>query len=164
MRRFVSTILATALLGGLSAAAAPSASACSPRSAEFVNVVTLHVAVKPLAKSYRKGQSVPVKVVVTRPASEDPAGLGLSYERPVGRPAADVNVGIGISIGRSFLPGFGVTDNQGRATVRIKLPGYVPSGKTADLRAFAYKTAVKTICVTVEEQGYQSVPRAFKVR
>ena len=106
---------------------------------------------------------VKVKVLVTRPAEEDPAGLGVPLERPANVPAEEVNVGVGISVGRVFLPGYGRTAANGVTTVKIKLERYVPKG-TAHVRAFGYKEVVATTCLTVEEQGYHAVDNAFKVK
>ena len=130
---------------------------------EYITPRTFHVAIKPLKKTYRRGDVVKVQVAVTRPAEEDPAGLGLTVDRPAEAPAQDVNVGIGVSVGRVFLPGYGRTAANGRVTVGIKLEHYVPS-TVAHVRAFAYKEVVATTCLTVEEQGYRAVDRAFRVK
>ncbi len=129
---------------------------------EYITPVTFHVAVKPFKKTYRKLDVVPVEITVSRPAEEDPAGLGVGVERPTSVPAAEVNVGVGISVGRVFLPGYGFTNQRGKVTVRIRLERYAPT-TTAHVRAFAYKTTFQTTCLTVEEQGYRTVPNAFRV-
>lgn len=135
--------------------------ACS--SNEMVTPVTLHVDIKGFPKKpYRVGQVVKVKVEVTRPAEEDPIGLGVAFERPFTQPAEEVSVGVGISVGRVFLPGYGLTKADGTATVMIKLENYTPAG-TAHVRAFAYKEVVYTTCLIVEEQGFRDKPSAFKV-
>ena len=129
---------------------------------EYVTPVTFHVAIGKFKKAYKVGDTVPVKVTVTRPAEEDPAGLGVAFERPATQPAAEVNVGVGLSVGRVFLPGYGRTNEQGKATVSVELERYVRPAK-AHVRAFAYKEVLNTTCLTVEEQGYRDVPNAFKV-
>ena len=109
---------------------------------EYITPVTLHVDIKAFPKkTYKVGDVVKVNVEVTRPAEEDPIGLGIAFERPMVQPAEDVNVGVGISIGRSFLPGYGLTKADGKTTVMIKLERYVPAA-TAHVRAFAYKEIV----------------------
>lgn len=129
---------------------------------EYVTPVTFHVAIGSFKKTYAKGKKVKVTVTVTRPAEEDPAGLGVAFERPVTQPAEEVNVGVGISVGRVFLPGYGRTDARGKTTVPIKLERYVKPG-VAHVRAFAYKEIVTTTCLTVEEQGYRDQQNAFRV-
>ena len=129
---------------------------------EYITPVTLHVEIKPFPKSYKVGDVVKVKVVVTRPAEEDPVGLGVGFERPVTEPAAEVNVGVGISVGRTFLPGYAMTKEDGTATVLIKLEKYVPAAM-AHVRAFAYKEVLYTTCLVIEEQGYRDAPNAFRV-
>ena len=130
---------------------------------EYVAPVTFHVAIKPFKKTYKRGQTVKVGVTVTRPAEEDPIGLGVGIQRPASAPASDVNVGVGISIGRVFLPGYGRTDEKGQTTVAIKIEKYAPRA-VAHVRAFAYKQVVDTPCLTVEEQGFRSQDNAFRVR
>ena len=129
---------------------------------EYITPVTLHIEIKSFPRQYKVGDVVKVKVEVTRPAEEDPAGFGVGFERPVTQPAEEASVGVGISIGRSFLPGYGLTDADGKATIMIKLERYVPAGM-AHVRAFAYKQIVSTTCLIVEEQGYRDRPNAFKV-
>lgn len=149
--------------GSLFPAPAASAGACARGAMEYVTPVTFHVAIGKFKKSYKVGDKVPVKITVTRPAEEDPAGLGVGFERPASQPAADVNVGVGLSVGRVFLPGYGRTNEQGKTTVSVELERYVRPG-TAHVRAFAYKEVLNTTCLTVEEQGYRDVQNAFKVK
>lgn len=161
-----------ALAGALTAALlfpAPAIAAKAPSCAgrgnmmETITPMTLHVEIGPFKKSYAKGDTVKVPVLVTRPAEEDPLGLGVAAERPVSEPAEDVNVGVGISVGRSFLPGFGITNEEGKTTVLVRIENYVSAPKMAHVRAFAYKEVVNTTCLTVEETGYRDHPNAFKV-
>ena len=130
---------------------------------EYVTPRTFYVQVGKLSKTYNRGDVVKVKVTVSRPSDEDPTGLGVPVERPTSAPAQGVNVGVGISIGRVFLPGYARTDANGVATAKIKLEKYVPSA-AAHVRAFAYKETLQTPCLTIEEQGYRAVDKAFRVR
>jgi hypothetical protein len=140
------------------------AGACSMRdqALDYVTPNTLHVDIKPFDKRYSRGEKVRATILVTRPAEQDPAGLGIDTPRPVTQPATDVNVGIGIVVGAAFVPGYGRTNNNGKVTVGIKLARYVPAG-TATVRAYAYKQRANTPCLVVEEQGYRSKPNAFRV-
>jgi hypothetical protein len=158
-------VLTAALLLPAPAMAAKQA-ACGGRDnfmMETITPVTLHVKIGPFKESYARGETVKVPVLVTRPAEEDPLGLGVSYERPVAEPAEDVNVGVGISVGRSFLPGFGITNAEGKTTVLVRIERYVSAPKVAHVRAYAYKEVVYTTCLIVEETGYRDQPNAFKV-
>ncbi len=168
MRRTSRTLLSLLVLAACTLvlpAAEASVPACASAGGamEYITPRTFHVQIKPLKKTYRRGEVVKVKVLVTRPAEEDPAGLGVPLERPASVPAEGVNVGVGISVGRVFLPGYGRTSPNGVATVGIKLARYVPSAP-ADVRAFAYKEVVATTCLTVEEQGFKAVENAFRVK
>lgn len=157
----VALALAAALLPA-SVSAAKSKGCAGGNAMEYITPVTLHVDIKKFPKQYKVGDVVKVAVLVTRPAEEDPLGLGVTFERPVTEPAGEVNVGVGISVGRVFLPGYGLTKEDGTATVLIKLEKYVPAAM-AHVRAFAYKEVVYTTCLIVEEQGYRDRPNAFKV-
>lgn len=161
--RRASLSIAFALACYLAQPVAPAAACQAPAGAlDYVTPTTLHVVIKPFDKSYARGETVRAVVVVTRPAARDPAGLGIPVERPVSEPASDVNVGIGINVGGVFVPGYGVTNDKGRVTVGIKLRPHVPAG-TATLRAYAYKERLNTPCVVVEEQGYRTKQKAFRV-
>ena len=166
-RRAKASLAAVLTAAFLPLASAPaSATPCSAPSnngMDYVGLNTLHVEIGKFAKSYSKGDKVPVHIEVTRPSENDPAGLGLTVPRVTSQPAEDVNVGVGLSIGRVFLPGYAVTNAKGKATARIKIENYAPSGKWADARAYAYLERVNTPCVIVEEQGFRDVARAFKV-
>lgn len=152
-------LLGASLIGSSLVATSPAASACTM---EYVATTTMTVDIDSFEKSYRRGDVVKVKVTVSRPAEEDPVGLGVGFEPPTSQPAAEVNVGVGISVGRVFLPGYGFTNAEGRVVVPIRIERYTPL-KTAYVRAYAYKTVLETTCLTLEEQGFRTVPDAFKV-
>ena len=158
----VALALAATLLPASPVSAAKSKGCAGSNAMEYITPVSLHVDIGKFAKQYKVGDVVKVPVEVTRPAEEDPLGLGVTFERPMTQPAAEVNVGVGISVGRTFLPGYGLTKEDGTTTVLIKLERYVPAA-SAHVRAFAYKEIVYTTCLIVEEQGYRDRPNAFKV-
>jgi len=162
--RRASLTIALAVASSLLALTPVPASACGAGDGffDYVTPNTLNVVIKPFHKRYARGDTVTVKVVVTRPAAEDPAGLGVPTERPVSQPASDVNVGIGINVRGAFLPGYGKTNEKGEVAVPVKLGRRVPAG-TATVRAYAYKERLNTPCVVVEEQGYRTSPKAFRV-
>jgi hypothetical protein len=130
---------------------------------DTIQIRTLHVDAKPLKPSYKVGAVAKVAVVVTRPAGEDPLGSGTSVPRPTSAPAEDVYVGIGVTVGGVFLPGFSVTDVQGKALVKIWIKSYAPAGK-AQVSVYAYHTALDTACLRLEENGYQEYKNMFVVK
>jgi hypothetical protein len=163
-------VLKAGLVAALTAAVLPlsatqaSAVPCAPNNTmDYVGINTLHVDIGKFAKTYKKGEKVPVKVKVTRPSENDPMGLGFTVPRPVTQPAEDVNVGVGLSIGRVFLPGYTKTNAKGEGTAWVKLENYTPVGKWAAARAYAYQERANTPCLIIEEQGFRDVARAFKV-
>ena len=129
---------------------------------EYVSLKTLHLEIEFPKKAYAIGETVSVKVNVTRPAKEDPLGNGIPMDRPYVEPASGVIVGVGLMIGRVFLPGAGITDDNGDTVVKIKLEDWAPAGKWVDASIYAWKIVQQTPCLTVQEFGYATMPRAFK--
>ena len=108
------------------------------------------------------GSTVTVKVLVTRPAKEDPLGQGIPMDRPFVEPAADVIVGVGLMVGPVFLPGAALSDEDGIARVKIVMQDYAPANKAVNMSVYAWKVLQSTPCATVQEDGYKAVPHAFK--
>jgi hypothetical protein len=130
---------------------------------DIVQIKTFYVTIKPASKSYSVGDTVKVAALVTRPAHEDPLNNGVKFDPPASAPASDVNVGIGLHISNKvYLPGFGITDANGKVTVSIKLPSYTPAG-VASVDAFAYKNDAEAPCFTLQENGFTTMPNAFTV-
>lgn len=172
MRKKLAVTVATGLVAGLiSVGTASPAQACASRAVrtamrsgalEVVALRTFHLEVKPIKKAYQVGETAKIEITVTRPAHEDPLGLGQPIDPPFSFPAEGVNVGMGLRIGDVFLFGHAISDADGKAVVRIKIKSYTPAG-TATADAYAWKTAAETTCVTVEENGYRQMPDLFKV-
>ena len=173
MRKKVAAALATGLLASVLSVGvdASPAQACSGRSVrtqmrsgslEVVGLRTFHLEVKPLKKAYKVGETAKIQVMVTRPAHEDPVGLGVPIDPPQSFPAENVNVGMGLRIGDVFLFGHAVSDADGKAVVKVQIKSYTPAGK-ANVDAYAWKTAADTTCAKVEEHGYRSMPNLFTV-
>ncbi len=168
-------VAAATLLSTLLAAPATSSASAVPCRAfvgrhlkngdnfDIVQVKTFYVTVKPLAKTYKVGQVAKIHAVVTRPAHEDPANQGIPVDPPASQPAAGVNVGIGVRVGSVFLPGYGVTNDNGEVDVPVKLMPYTPAG-IAGIEAFAWKNDIEQPCLTLQEDGYTQLPRAFSVK
>lgn len=129
---------------------------------DIVQLRTFTVVVKPDAKSFRIGGRATVEATVTRPAHQDPLQTGPEFDPPASAPASEVNVGIGIHVGDVFVPGFGITDEDGTAKIAIKLPKYMKPGSAA-LDGYAWKIDADSPCLTLEEDGYTHMDGAFSV-
>ena len=150
---------AVALSTTLIAAPASHAAGCAM---ETVALKTFHLVVKGQDKVYEVGDTAKVLITVTRPAHEDPAGLGIYQEPPQSYPAENVNAGVGLRVGDVFLFGHAMTDAQGKAVVDVKLEPWTPSG-TAIADAFVWNVVQDTPCLRIEENGYTQKPNIFKV-
>ena len=190
MRRSVSILAALSLMIGTAVVmAAPTAGACGRQATrqevframragdlragdlpfrggvETATLRTFHLEVEQPKKTWKIGETAAFDVTVTRPANEDPLGEGEPMpwtERPYVEPAAGAIVGIGLHIGRVFLPGAAITDENGLAKVRIKIENYAPAGKVVDASVYAWKIFQETQCLTIQEDGYKILPRAGK--
>ncbi|MGH2731249.1 MAG: hypothetical protein ACRDJI_11665 [Actinomycetota bacterium] len=157
----VAASLAGALLASISVAdAAPGSCAAMDR----IGLRTYHIEAKPDAKQYAIGDVAKVKVTVTRPADEDPAGQGQPTPRPTSEPAEGVRVGMSGWVKRTYFYGFGaLTDAEGKTTVKMKIPNYTKPG-WAYVEAGAERFVVFVPpCWNVYEEGYAEWPRFFKV-
>lgn len=157
--------LVGAAAGPASATVADASSRCRSTSswADVVALRTMTVWIKPGAKSYPVGGMAKIQVTVTRPAPQDPAGLGVPLPRESGVPAPDVTVGVGLHIGPVFSPGYARTDQNGKATVSIKIPGYAKAGPVG-VDAYAYSIIAQTPCYTLQEDGYTHKTGLFSVK
>ena len=172
MRKRTALMTATALLATLLALAPVSgAAACSQRNVrsmlragatEVVALRTYHLEVEADKKAYKVGDTAKINVTVTRPAHEDPVGLGVPIDPPQSFPAEDVNVGLGLRVGNVYLFGYSRTNADGLAVVKVPIKSYTPAGK-AMADAFAWRAAVEAPCFKVEENGYREMPNLFTV-
>ncbi|MDQ3940394.1 MAG: hypothetical protein M3238_03475 [Actinomycetota bacterium] len=160
VRRKIGVVIAATLVAAGLVALAPSpAYACGGVEQITLRMFNLDVTPPKVAKI---GTTITVKVVVTRPAKEDPAGQGIPMERPLVEPAPEVIVGVGLSIGNVFLPGAAITNEDGIAKVKIIMQDYAPANKNVDMSIYAWKILQQTPCLTVQEDGYKVMPDAFR--
>ena len=125
---------------------------------------TLKLEVSPMKDEYRIGEVAKFEALVTRPADEDPAGQGIPMERPFVTPAPDVTIGVGLLFpGDVYLPGFGVSDEDGKAILKVKIMDYVKPGPV-HASFFASKTVVEANCARVDEIAYVPMSNAFPVK
>lgn len=129
---------------------------------ETVRLRTFHVVAEPTAETFPIGSKARIDITVTRPAHEDPADLGIEIDPPASMPAEGVTVGIGIHVGDVFVPGFGVTDADGKVSIRVKLARYMKPG-TASATVYAWNVLHESPCLRVEEDGFATYPEAFEV-
>ncbi len=171
MKRITGVLAAAVLVALLPVAPAHAMTDCAPSDVrgmmrfgqlESIVLETFTVVLKADRKTYTVGQTAKIRANVTRPAQEDPLGLGVPLEPVNPTPADDVSVGIGLRIRDVFLFGYAVTDQEGNALIKIPIKRYTPPGK-AIVDGFAWERQVETPCANVEENGYTSVPGLFKV-
>lgn len=162
-RKAVLVGVAIALLGALPSAPATASEDSCAVDYETMTLKTFHVVLKVAKKVYKVGDVVPVQVEVTRPAHEDPANQNQPIDPPASEPAPDVLVGLGLQVGRTYLFGIGTTDDEGKTTINVPLPDYVPAGKVF-ARSLAWNKLVDTTCLIVEEQGYAERTNFFTVK
>ena len=77
------------------------------------------------------GDVAELDIVVTRTAEEDPVteeGTPYPTGRPMDEPAEDVELGIRLLVGDYFLSTGAMTDAEGKATAKVKIPSYVEPG------------------------------------
>ncbi len=128
---------------------------------EQINVLSFHIKATPERPVYLVGETAVIDVTVTRPAHEDPATGGIELDPPASEPAADIYVGAGVQVGDSFLLGFGVTNDKGKAEIEIDLDE-VEAGD-ADVGIYAWKDVVRTPCLTVREYGFRYYEDMFRI-
>ena len=158
-RKLAATIIvASFLLSPGSAPAATTSDGCS----EQYNILSFHVTAKPGRPVYLESEKAIIHVKVTRPAHEDPGNNGIEIDPPDSEPAADIYVGIAFVVGNSYLFGFGVTDEKGKADVEIEIDEGTDSGE-ADVNIYAWKDLVSTPCLTIREYGHRYYEDMFRI-
>jgi hypothetical protein len=166
MRRWVAIAAITSLMvGALSTGASAGGRHCADVT---IRARAFFIEDKWSAKSYRIGDTIKVNILITRTSDKDPVtdeGQELPGDRPVREPAEGVNLGVGVFVGDVYLDGGGLTDANGKATVKILVQDYVKPG-VADTRIYAYKRYLDDIparCVILEEWGMKEQPGTFKI-
>jgi hypothetical protein len=130
----------------------------------LVYLHTLHMEAKPRAKSYQRGDTVVVDVIVTRPDEEDPAGGGQPMPRVTEpEPAADVDVGISLFVGDNYAWDLGKTDAEGKEVLRIPTKKDFDAG-WATGHGYADKLHyTNNGCPDVREVDYKTWPRFVRI-
>lgn len=134
---FLSFALALLLVpSGAPLVGADKASACADISQALHNFKVVAEWHKPSAKI---GSVAKMDVYVERTAETDPAtGSPWPNGRPVVEPVEGVSVGVGLLINDVFFAAGGLTDAEGKVTVKMKIENYAKPG-TGITRVFAKK-------------------------
>lgn len=150
-----------ALLTGLLSVAGTEVASAHCGAVEVVSLRTFHIDMK-FPTRVAIGETAKIKVNVTSPAKEDPLGQGIPMERPFVEPQPDVIVGVGLMVGRVFLPGAAITDENGDGLVRIRMEKWAPKNKPVHVSSYAWRIVQQTPCLTVQEEGYRAWRGAFR--
>ena len=114
-------------------------------------------------KDPQVGETVTIPVLVTRPAERDPLGQGIPIGSPRSQAASGIDVSVGLVIGEVFLLGHGVTDQGGKAVVKIRIGKHVKPG-AVDANFHAWKSHAELPCVRLAESGYHVYRGFFSIR
>lgn len=114
-------------------------------------------------KDPQVGETVTIPVLVTRPAERDPLGQGIPIGSPRSQAASGIDVSVGLLIGEVFLLGHGVTDQGGKAVVKIRIGKHVKPG-AVDANFHAWKSHAELPCVRLAESGYHVYREFFSIR
>lgn len=132
-----------------------------------IPIYSLDVKAKPVSKTYRIGQNALIDVAVMRPADHNPVDPSLPWVPPPRKdPAPDIIVGVSLTIGKfSFFTGGGITGENGKARVKIKLRSYSETGP-ANLSVFAFRTVAEdpARCFILQEQGFYQERNVLTVK
>lgn len=113
---------------------------------------------------YKRGETVKVKVLVTRPGREDPAGLGIPLDPPERVPAEGVNVTTVLLVNPPYYPfDQGVTDSEGKVSFKIKLPKTVKGEVDVVTHAKLVHNQGGPACSEIIEEEFLPEYPAFKV-
>ena len=103
---------------------------------------------------FRNTEKALVTLTVTRPAPEDPLGLGVPLDPPVTVPVEGANVWTSVLTGRYPFPyGFGQTDANGQVQFKIAL-GLLDKSGPYDVSHYASVYSNQGGCPDIEEYGY----------
>lgn len=155
---------ATAALIFLATAAIQTAHTARACVLDVIVLETFRVDIDAAEKRYGPGDTAAIGLTVTRPAREDPLGVGVPLDSPVSRPAEGIVSAVAVSVADEYLFAFAdPTDAAGKATARVKIPSSTPTGKPVRVAAFAWKTQLDAPCSKVVEQGSIERDEAFEI-
>ena len=165
MARIARALVLALLIGAAvpATAAAGWGARCRGSARTFLHTFTVET--KWSKKVYGPGDVAKVVVTVSRPAPEDPAGLGLPLDPPVRQPAEGVNVSTSFQGFFPYVYDVGVTDADGKVAMKLKLPRNANRGP---VDSYTYGSIVQNAngpaCSDFEEYGYKWDVPAVMVR
>jgi hypothetical protein len=116
-------------------------------------------------KIYGPGDVARVTVTVTRPAPQDPLGLGVPLDPPVTQPAEGVDVSTSFQGFFPYVFDRDITNADGKVRLTLKLP---PSAKRGPVDSYTYASLLHNAqgpaCSDFEEYGYKWDVPAVMVR
>ena len=113
---------------------------------------------------FKNTEKASVTVTVTRPAPEDPLGLGIPMDPPMTLPVEGANVWTSVLTGRHPFPyGYGQTDPDGKVHFKIDLKLLKKAGPY-DVSHYANVNTNQGGCPDIEEWGYLYEARGLTVR
>ena len=134
------------------------------KSAAATQVHAFSVQVEWNKRVFKNTEKALVTVTVTRPAPEDPLGLGVPLDSPVTLPVEGANVWTSVLTGRYPFPyGYGQTDAKGQVHFKIALNLLKNSG-SYDVSHYANTYTNQGGCPDIEEWGYTYEARGLTVR
>lgn len=113
---------------------------------------------------FRHTEKAVVTVTVTRPAPEDPLGLGIPLDPPMTVPVEGANVWTSVLTGRYPFPyGYGRTDADGKVRFKIALNLLKQAGPY-DVSHYANVYTNQGGCPDIEEWGYTYESPGLSIR
>ena len=174
-RGLIALVVGALFMGGTPVTAKPAGSAApipckrhalkvlsGQRSMETVSLRDFWIEPKVKKKTYKIGETVTFPVHVSRPAEQDPFGLGIPTDPGSIGPVDGANIGVGLLVGDVFLPGFAITDAGGDAVIKVKIESYVKPA-VVDAAFYSWKIVQDTPCLRIEENGFRAVASMFKI-
>ena len=147
--RWILVACAAALVAAVSLGGATPAQACL---ADNFYIQTYDISMEPQRAEYVLGETALVDVLVVRPASTDPAGLGVPLPSTDTSPASGVYVSVSLKLPKGRAFGWGVTGADGRTTVSVHLNPTRLTAGVADASGYAW-TGYPIGCTQVDEYG-----------
>jgi hypothetical protein len=136
---------------------------CKQLKAKPTYIHAFHVETEWTKKAYRRSEKAVVKITITRPAHEDPLGLGLPpLTPPTSLPEEGVTAWTTISTNQWPPPyGYGATDALGQVTFKIPLKSLKPG--RYDAATYGEKWTNQGGCPDIVEWGSKADLPAFTV-
>ena len=129
---------------------------------EIVHIHAFHIEAKPDKPVYLVGEKATIDVTVTRPAREDPGGLGVEWDPPESEPVEGIYVGVAAFSEETWIFGFAVTNARGKAEVKLPIDPHFKGGEVT-ANVYAWRDTVQNACLTVREYGSRRYNEFFRV-